>query len=326
MKIIILGAGAIGCLAGGHLCRTGSEVVLVGRSGQVKAIREQGLNLITPACSYRLDLPAVTHIDRVNLSPEDVIFLCVKGQDTEKAISEIKSVVKEIPIFCLQNGVRNEEILAQRFSRVYGAMVRVGAEYLKDGEVMARSDPPGLIILGGYPQGADDLAEAVAQRLRAAGFLVQVSEEIMAYKWGKLRSNLDNIIHAIANTTEGEIELIVKAAKRELDVLLKEAHIHCISQAEVEKRWPQVLTPEHFSINRRIRNSSWQSLTRKQGSIETEFLNGEVVRLAKRLGRQASINEKLTQISLEMAARREPPGKYTPGELALLLGLGNIAG
>jgi 2-dehydropantoate 2-reductase len=321
MRIIIFGAGAIGCLVGGHLWRSGTDMVLVGRQVQIQTINKCGLKLITPSCEYLLRVPAVTDLKRINVNSDDVIFLCVKAPDTEKATLELKSSIKDLPVFCLQNGVQNEGTAAQYFSRVFGAMIRVGAEYLNNGEIIARSDPPGLIILGRYPHGLDSLVEEVAQRLRAASFLVQVSEEIMAYKWGKLRSNLENIVHAITNTTNAETELIARAAKHELDVLLKEANIHFISQAEVAQRWPYITTPEHFDINRRIRNSTWQSLTRRPDSVETEFLNGEVVRLAARLGRQAPINDKLVRISREMANHHEQPGRYMPRELALMLGL-----
>lgn len=62
----------------------------------------------------------------------------MKGQDTEAAIEYLKAVIADAPVFCFQNGVRSEEIAAQYFSRVYGLMVRVGAVYLEDGEVIAR--------------------------------------------------------------------------------------------------------------------------------------------------------------------------------------------
>ena len=58
-----------------------------------------------------------------------------------------------------------------------------------------------------------------------------------------------------------------------------------------------------------------------QGSIETEFLNGEIVRVAKKLGLQAPINEKIVKISQEVAANHEPPEKYTPVRLSEILKL-----
>ena len=57
------------------------------------------------------------------------------------------------------------------------------------------------------------------------------------------------------------------------------------------------------------------------GTIETEYLNGEVVRLAKELGRQTPGNALINRISQEMAANREPPGKFTPAQLRRLPGL-----
>lgn len=77
------------------------------------------------------------------------------------------------------------------------------------------------------------------------------------------------------------------------------------------------------SLDTEAQSSTWQSLARHQGSVETDFLNGEIVRTARKLGKQAPINEKLVRISQEMAANHEPPGKYTPAELSVMLGLDN---
>ncbi len=55
--------------------------------------------------------------------------------------------------------------------------------------------------------------------------------------------------------------------------------------------------------------------------MESEFLNGEIVRLAERLGAQAPVNAGLTRIALEMAAAGERPGKYSSAELRELLGV-----
>jgi len=67
--------------------------------------------------------------------------------------------------------------------------------------------------------------------------------------------------------------------------------------------------------------STWQSLVRNQGTVETEFLNGEIVRLAAKLNTTAPVNEVLLRITLEMAANHEKPGKYTPAELLRILKL-----
>ena len=321
MRLIIYGAGGIGGVIGGHLARTGHDVVLIGRPGHVKAVNENGLRLITPTGTHILPIPAVTGPEQIDFSSEDVVCLCMKGQDTEGAIRDLRAVVEDVPIFCFQNGVRNEEIAAQYFPRVYGVMVRVGAVYLKDGEVTARRDPPGWFIIGCYPQGTDELVEAVADKLRAASFLVKTSGDVMPYKWGKLMGNVGNAIGAITNGRWGDVMPIMQAAQQELRELLVQAGIHWISGEEVNKEWPEITVPLRGRLDTEAQSSTWQSLAREQGTVETEFLNGEVVRLARRLGRQAPINEMLLRISQEMAANHELPGKYTPAQLSSLLGL-----
>jgi 2-dehydropantoate 2-reductase len=321
MRLIIYGAGGIGGVIGGHLARTGHDVVLIGRPGQVKAVRERGLKLVTPTGTYSLPVLAATHPRELHLGSDDVFCLCMKGQDTENALQELRLLTEDAPVFCFQNGVRNEEIASRYFPRVYGVMVRVGAVYLADGEVVARRDPPGWFVIGRSPEGTDELSERVATALRKAGFLVKTSKDVMPYKWGKLMGNLGNSIGAITNSRGEEVSRILHAAQQELRKLLQQAGISWISGEDLEKEWPETAAPLRGRLDTEAQSSTWQSLARKQGSVETDFLNGEVVRLAGGLGEKAPVNEGLLKICEEMAVKREPPGRYTPAELAEALGL-----
>jgi 2-dehydropantoate 2-reductase len=315
MRFIIYGAGGIGGVIGGHLARTGHDVILIGRPGHVNAINKNGLHLITPTGTHVLRIPAVTEPRQVKFSPDDIVFLTMKGQNTEEALRVLKKVTEKVPVFCFQNGVRNEKTAAKYFPKVYGAMVRVGAVYLKDGEVTARRDPPGWFVIGCYPKGADKLAEAVAAELRIASFIVKTSEDVMPYKWGKLMSNLANAVGAITDARGDEVNQLSLAARKELSEALAQAGIRWVSREELSKGMPETNAPLRGNLDTEAQSSTWQSLSRQQGCVETEFLNGEVVRLARRLGRQAPVNEILLRISQEMAAKHEVPGKYTPAQL-----------
>ena len=321
MRLIIYGAGAIGCVVGGHLARTGHDVLLIGRPGQVSVINEPGLNLITPAGSYILRIPAVTGPDRIDFRTDDVVFLCMKGHDSEEALRNLKAVAEDVPIFCLQNGVRNEEIAANYFPRVYGVMVRVGAAYLNDGEVFSKRDPPGWFVIGRYPEGTDELVENVAAKLRTAGFFAKTTPDVMPYKWGKLIGNVGNAVGAITDARGDDVAPITRAAQQEFRDILTQAGVRWVSGKELAIEWPEITAPLRGELDDYPRSSTWQSLARKKGAVETEFLNGEVVKLARGLGRQAPINEMLLGISQEMAANHELPGKYTPAQLSELLGL-----
>jgi 2-dehydropantoate 2-reductase len=315
MRYIVYGAGGIGSIMGGHLARTGHDVILIGRPGHIKIINENGLRLITPIGTYVLRMTAVTDLSQIIFSSDDVIFLCMKGQDTEPALNALRKVVQDIPIFCFQNGVRNEETAIRYFPRVYGVMVRVGAEYLTDGEVIARRDPPGWYIIGRYPKGTDELAESIAEELRIAGYFVRTTIDVMPYKWGKLMENLSNAIDAVASGNRVNTRNIYNAVFDEAKDIVQKAGIKWISQEQVTRDWPEISAPLRGQLNTGGGSSTWQSLARHQGSVETEFLNGEIVRVAKRLVLEAPFNKKLMEISQEMAANHEPPGKYTPVQL-----------
>lgn len=324
MRFIIYGAGGIGSIMGGHLARTGHEVILIGRPGHVGAINENGLRLITPTGTHVLKIPAVTAPKDIGFKDDDVVLLCMKGQDTEGAMRDLSAVTKDVPVFCFQNGVRNEEIASQYFPGVYGVMVRVGAVYLKDGEVTARRDPPGWYIIGRYPEGIDETAEAVAEGLRVAGYLVRTTRNVMPYKWGKLMANVGNAVGAITNGSWEAMMPLFRAVFEEAGPVVEEAGIDWISQEQVARDWPEITAPLRGSLTTEAQSSTWQSLARRQGSVEVDFLNGEIVRLAKKLGKRVPLNEKLVQISREMAASHELPGKYTLDELSMMLGLEKI--
>ena len=321
LRFIIYGTGAIGGVVSGHLARTGGKTMLIGRPAQVDAIKQNGLRLITPTGTHTLTVPAVTTPDQIDFQSDDVVFLCVKSQDTETALRHLRVVVEDVPVFCFQNGVHNEETAARYFPRVYGVRVRIGGVFVNNGEVTARTDPAGSAIIGCYTSGTDGLLEVVAENLRKAGFHVLVTQEIMPHKWGQLIGNLANAVSAITNSREEATHPLIEAVRQEAAEILNQAGIRWISREDIDKEWTEG-TAVQQSFDTRHQNSTWQSLARRQGTVETEFFNGEIVRLARRLGMQAPVNEAVLHIVQEMATKRELPGKYTPTELLKLLGLG----
>jgi 2-dehydropantoate 2-reductase len=322
LQIVIYGAGAVGGVLGGLLSLSSAQVVLIGRPGNVNEIRAHGLNVVTSSGIRNVKLPAVTSPKQIDFGSDNVVFLCVKGQDTDDAMAELKSVVNDVPIFCFQNGVRNEEIVSKYYPHVYGVMVKAIVFYTRDGEVITREDALGQLVIGRYPEGSDELIESVAVKLRHAGYQVVVTPEIMSYKYGKLIGNLTNAVGAITNVAGEEVEPINRAVQNEGRKILTMAGIKWVFTNEPSPRWPKGAVNQPYNgLSGIPLGSTWQSLTRRQGSVETEFLNGEIVRIAAKLGERAPINETLLHITLEMAANNELPGKYSPTELIKLLRL-----
>jgi len=321
-RIVIYGAGAVGGVLGGLLSLSGEQVMLIGRPGNVNEIRAHGLNIVTSSRTHIVKLPAVTSPKQIDFGPNDVVFLCVKGQDTETAIAELHSVVNDIPVFCFQNGVRNEEIVSKYYHHVYGVMVKAILFYIQDGEVIARGDLPNHLVIGRYPEGTDELIEDVAAKLHNAGYEVTVTPEIMSYKYGKLIGNLTNAVGAITNFAGEEVEPITRAVQNEGKEILTMAGIKRVFAEEpLPSRPKDAVNQPYNGLSGVPLGSTWQSLTRRQGAVETEFLNGEIVRIAAKFGKRAPINETLLHITVEMAANHELPGKYSPIELIRLLKL-----
>jgi 2-dehydropantoate 2-reductase len=134
-------------------------------------------------------------------------------------------------------------------------------------------------------------------------------------------ANLGNAVGAITDGSWEATGHIYRALADEARVIVEKAGIEVISQEQVTKEWPEISAPLKGEIRTNEQSSTWQSLARGQGSVETDFLNGEIVRVARRTGLEAPLNEKITALTKEMASNKIKPGKYSPQELAELLGL-----
>ena len=132
---------------------------------------------------------------------------------------------------------------------------------------------------------------------------------------------LANSINAITDAWGDDVDVIAKAARQEAREVLDQAGLHAVSAEELAQEWPESTIKPRASQPVEAKGSTWQSLARRQGTVESDFLNGEIAQLARKLGSQAPLNEALLRVAHEMAANRETPGKYTPAQLCKLLGL-----
>src|ERR1700738_4041582 len=194
MRFVVFGAGAIGSGMGGHLHRTGHDALLVGRSAHVESIRQHGLRLITADQTYTLPVPAVSRVEDVRFTDQDVVLLCVKSQDTDRALVDIRAAGGDphtLPILCCQNSITNEPAAIRYFRRVYGVLIVVPGIFLEPGVVHNPSlGNAGFVEVGQFPRGADALSEDVARALSEASYAAYANPKVMAAKAGKMFSNL----------------------------------------------------------------------------------------------------------------------------------------
>ncbi|MFG1708777.1 ketopantoate reductase family protein [Nonomuraea sp. M3C6] len=321
MRYIVIGAGAVGGTIGARLHQGGHEVLLIARGAHYEALRRDGLRLITPDSAETLDIPAAD--GPVPVQDDDVLILATKSQDTIAALAPWPS---DLPVVCAQNGVDNEATVLRRFERVYGMCVWLPAQHLEPGVVEAHGFPySGMLHVGRYPQGVDDLAEQIVTDLGKHGLVARTSPDVMRWKYGKLIGNLGNAADALLSRGPGMAE-VVERARAEARTVLREAGIDFSTpEEELETRGHQV-DVRPIEGSRRGGGSSWQSLARSSGSIEADHLNGEIVLLGRLHGVPTPVNEVLRREANRYAREKLPPGSMPLETLLALIDERSAAG
>jgi 2-dehydropantoate 2-reductase len=333
MRYIIVGAGAVGGTIGARLFQAGHEVVLMARGAHYAALRDGGLRFATPDGVAVLPIPAVTEPGQVSLRDGDALVLTVKTQDATAALDAWAwqpvagggVAADAIPVFCALNGVTSERLALRRFRQVYGVCVWLPASHLEPGSVDSQGTPcSGLLPVGRYPAGTDKTAERVAADLAGSAFVAPVSHDVMRWKYGKLLTNLGNAVEAVCGPARepgphaASAADLARRARSEGAAVLAAAGIAAASPDEIAGLRADQVQIRPANGARRSGGSSWQSLTRGTGSIEADYLNGEIVLLGRQHGVATPVNEILQRLANQFARDRRAPGSVTPGELAAL--------
>jgi 2-dehydropantoate 2-reductase len=333
MRYIIIGAGAVGGTIGGRLAQSGHDVVLVARGAHLAALQDRGLRLITPAGPVTKAIPAVGGPAELGeLRPDDVLVLAVKSQNTAQALAEWSlapvsgggTASERLPIVCAQNGVDNERMALRLFGTVYGMCVWLPATHLEPGVVVSHCAPvSGILAVGRYPHGVDPVVKQIGTDLSRSVFDAPVLADVMRWKYGKLLKNLANAIDALLGDTASRharaVAELRHACQAEGETALAAAGI--AYNTDEERRAVQRDRMEFRDIPgvRRGGGSTWQSLTRGVGSVEGDYLNGEIALLGRLHGVRTPINELLQRMVAEAARAGWTPGDVPPERMRVLL-------
>ena len=133
MKIVILGAGALGSIIGGHLARAGEEVTLIARGQRAAYVQQHGITL-TGLADFTIPVAVTTQPQAVRQA--DVLVVAVKTYDTESALASVTHL-KVGSVLSIQNGVLKNEQLAHTFGwdKTLGAAVVLSGEVTPAGPV-----------------------------------------------------------------------------------------------------------------------------------------------------------------------------------------------
>jgi 2-dehydropantoate 2-reductase len=316
VRWLVYGAGAVGGVLAARMHEAGLDVTAVARGAHLDAIRANGLVLATPEGERRVPLPVVGSAAEVDLTVPTIVLLAVKGHQTSTAVEDLTSVGDPVSVVSVQNGVANEPTLLRFFADVQGVCVMMPTGHLEAGVVEQHCSPvPGILDVGAFPAGGTAATGTVAEAFRAAGFVSEPRADIMAWKRRKLLMNLGNAVQACCGRDDPDADRLRAMVVAEGEVALAAAGLAVVSAQVDRERRGDLLQLRELPGRPRGGGSSWQSLRRSQGSIETDYLNGEIVLLGRLHGVQTPANELMRRTALRMAREGAAPGTVTAQEL-----------
>jgi len=307
MKIIVLGAGAIGLVFGGFLAKVGHQVVFLGREKNVSAVRKHGL-FIEGLWGNHLIKNIVGYTNLRELKEKegascDLVLLTVKSYDTEDMLKTFhETFATPMPILSLQNGLGNLDKISQIIGPKWAMAGRVifGAEIDSPGRVSVTVYAEEVIV-GGIENGiAYQRITEIADTLSYAGIPTLPTRQIKKYIWGKVLYNSAlNGLGAILGVKYGFLR--EHESSRMLIASIVQEFFSVLKKENMTLDWPtpgaylddlfERLIPatyDHYpSMLRDIQN-------RKRTEIDS--INGAIVEIAQKHGIDVPVNWLITTL------------------------------
>jgi 2-dehydropantoate 2-reductase len=319
MRVVIYGAGAVGSVLGGRLRQSGADVVLVARPAHAEAIAERGLTIRTAKGSETVAIDAVTSTDQLRASSDDVVVITAKTQDTSAIHAALLAWNPDVAVVCGTNGVEHERRALRLFSRVYGMVVQMPAQFERPGEVTVLCGPTNAVLdIGRYPSGVDAVATELAALINGSLHLSsEVDDDVMIKKYAKLLVNLGNPADAVCGPA-GRKARVVTAAIDEGQRLYEAAGIRWKLPPEREAEYKARMTTLRFDLpegDTFLGGSTWQSLMKGATTLETDYFNGEIIMLGRLHNVATPTNAFLQRYMLRMLTEGRRPGETTVEQL-----------
>ncbi|MFR9750010.1 2-dehydropantoate 2-reductase [Nocardia sp. 004] len=330
-RILVLGAGSIGCFVGGKLALAGAEVTLAGRKRMLDEITASGLRLS--------DLDGADDMlaaDRFRVAtgpgevgPVDLVLVAVKSAATADAVREFAEVIRPgTVVLSLQNGIGNDSVIREILPHcvVLAGMVMFNVVHHPGGRFHRGTE-------GGLAVQDDPALNPVLSVFERAGLGLHRYPELRPVQWAKLLLNLNNPINALSGRSlrdelgDRDYRRCLAAAQREALAVMNRARIRPARLTPLPPRVMAALLTVPDGLFRRLagqvlaidpmaRSSMADDLALGR-KTEIAWLCGEVVGLATEVGMAAPVNQRLIELinAAEQGDRRTWTGPELLGRL-----------
>lgn len=283
MKIVIVGAGAIGGYFGGRLAEAGLDVTFLVREKRAKQLKSTGLVIKSSLGDLTIIQPKLA-VDIHEIEECDLVLLGVKNYQLAGTFPQLGYLVRlGAKILPLLNGVEHFDILAKEFGpeNILGGLCRIVSTLDEEGTIL-QSGQLQEIVFGALHPAQEHFCNRVNQALTKANFKVKLSNDIMMDIWVKYgfitafsgittagRLSTDEI-----NKLEPTKEIYAKALREMLN----------LARASGVKM-PGEFVEKNVEGLRYLAKGSTSSMNqdlRKGLPLEVESLQGAAIRIASR--------------------------------------------
>jgi 2-dehydropantoate 2-reductase len=289
MKIVILGAGAIGSLFGALLSKN-NDVVLIGRRPHIQKIKKQGLE-IKGIKNMKVNILAEDSIDEIKIKP-DLIIISVKSYDTENIIKEAKNLISDNTlVLSLQNGLDNVDKIKKYVDKknIFVCLTTHGAIFSEPGII--HHTGIGNTIIGAVSSKKIKQVEIIKDVFNNIGTKTEISSDIKKDMWTKVIINSSiNPLTTFFQCKNGHLQenpilknLVEKICEESTNIANKEGLNLLIKDMIKKTKLVIKDTAENHS-------SMLQSF-QKGKKTEIDSINGKIVEIGKKHGVKTMMNE-----------------------------------
>ncbi|WP_437646648.1 ketopantoate reductase family protein [Sorangium sp. So ce362] len=305
MRILIVGAGAVGGYFGARLALAGEDVTFVARGAHAEAMRSRGLVIRTPSGELRTPPLRVTPLDGAR-GPFDLALIAVKWPSLPAVSAELPGLLAADGLAApLLNGLDSEDAVAREVgeSRVIAAIAYMSAGLSGPGEIDTLA--PTRAGLAPYRPGQEARVEAIAALLERAGIPVRRGSSYRAMLWEKMVWNAPfNAICALTGQRAG-------AAVERMEDLARAAMLEVIAVARAEGAEISEATADAMIALTRaefpLTEPSMLQDVRAGRATEVEILQGAVVERGRRAGVDTPVLRTLAALVRGLSPRASAP-------------------